>query len=464
MQLNSGQVQTVSAFGFYVLLTLLFSNAPFFWDTILTSTVATHFYTEGIGTGIAPLAWDAGHPTFFQMYLSGVWKLFGRSLAASHFAMLPFLLLMGWTFTSLSQLFIKDIRFQWIALIFFLLHPFILTQSTLVSYDILQVAFFLLALLAALRQQALLFALSIAGLCMLSIRGQIMATALIAGFALLNRFRPRQLLPALVLWLIFVPGWHLYHYSVTGWMLLTPSTSWASQRDAADFQTLLSNLTGMARGFADYGTLALSLLTAALLMKHHKRMNSDEKFRQILILSGLSLMVLVLSILPFSNPAGHRYWMPFHAVSILCAGYLLQYVGRGFPVAVIALVLLASGHFFLYPAPLSNGWDVVLTHLPYHNNRKEALKYLEQRDVKLQNVGTAFPLFCSLEQTDLLPGERLQDISEISLTDPEHVLYSPVCNDMRHIYGPITESMQLEKVWGKGLTRIELYSKSKADL
>ena len=88
---------------FYLIVVIGSSSIPFFWDSILTSSVAQWFYDNGIQQGIAPIIWDAGHPTFFQIYLSLTWKIFGKSLMVSHISMLPFLWLMIVTFIYLMQ-------------------------------------------------------------------------------------------------------------------------------------------------------------------------------------------------------------------------------------------------------------------------------------------------------------------------------------------------------------------------
>ena len=64
----------------------------FFWDTAqLGAEHALFFYTEGFHQGLLPDAMDSGHPPVFGWYLAGIWHLCGRSLAVSHWAMLPFL-------------------------------------------------------------------------------------------------------------------------------------------------------------------------------------------------------------------------------------------------------------------------------------------------------------------------------------------------------------------------------------
>src|SRR5690606_34512235 len=136
MQQKSGYALYCVGWLFYALVLLFAMRLPFFWDTILTSTVADWFYQNGIGNGIAPVVWDAGHPTFFQLYLAGAWKILGQNLAVSHWIMAPFLVLMVWAYVQLLQLLVQNRKGQWMGLVLLLIHPFVLTQSMLVSYDI----------------------------------------------------------------------------------------------------------------------------------------------------------------------------------------------------------------------------------------------------------------------------------------------------------------------------------------
>jgi 4-amino-4-deoxy-L-arabinose transferase-like glycosyltransferase len=99
---------------------------------------------------------------------------------------------------------------------------------------------------------------------------------------------------------------------------------------------------------------------------------------------------------------------------------------------VVGLLVAAftSGHWWLYPENRSNGWDVTLAHLPYHENRKALLQELEANGLSMESVASAFPLFCSTQQTDLIPGDRMSDLSEVKIEDMEVLIYSPICNDI----------------------------------
>ena len=75
------------------LLVVLHRNNSFFWDTVqLASAHATYYFQNQFSSLLLPVDIDSGHIPTFGIYIAFVWKLFGRSLAVSHLAMLPFAL------------------------------------------------------------------------------------------------------------------------------------------------------------------------------------------------------------------------------------------------------------------------------------------------------------------------------------------------------------------------------------
>src|SRR5262245_17704487 len=88
---------------------------------------------------------DSGHPPTFGLYLALAWKLFGRSLAVSHFAMLPFLLGIALQAYQLVSRFAPRAMAVW-GTLFVLAEPTLATQSILMSPDIVLIFLYLLAL------------------------------------------------------------------------------------------------------------------------------------------------------------------------------------------------------------------------------------------------------------------------------------------------------------------------------
>lgn len=445
---------------FYLIITICSFNIPFFWDTILTSSVAQWFYDNGIQQGIAPIIWDAGHPTFFQIYLDFAWKVFGKSLIVSHLAMLPFLWLMMICFVYLLQKINISTTAKTLGLILFLTHPYILTQSTLVSYDIVQIGFFLVSVIGILENKKLILVIGLWGLSACSVRGQIVAMLCLSSYCVIYFKNWKQFLPIIIIAITPIIAWHLYHYSVTGWMISTPSTTWESQRSFANPHQLLSNVIGITRGFVDYGIIALSLLFLFTLYQTRKtKWNNIEK--QLLIILIIVFVGMNGSMIFFSNPIGHRYFMIIHVVIILLIVSRLEQIENFQFLSFIVFTAFLSGHFWLYPNGRSNGWDVTLKYISYEKNRSQFWDYLIENNISSQEIESAFPLFCSLKQTNLTKGERLLDINEISEKDSKYIAYSSVCNDMKSFIN-IDENpnYELVKKFGKSHTAIFLYKKA----
>ncbi len=439
--------------GFYLAVILLCLNVPFFWDTILTSSVAQWFYDNGIQNAIAPLKWDAGHPTLFQIYLMFCWKIFGKTLAVSHIAMLPFLWLMVFAFVYICQKITTFSIARIVGLLFLLLHPYILTQSTMMSYDIIQIAFFLTAIIGIIEKRNFWLLMGIWGLSACSIRGQMIGIVCLGSYLITDFRNWRNNIILLTAACIPLLLWHFYHYDQTGWMISTPSDSWKTHRDVASIQQLLSNVIGITRGFVDYGLLPLSILFLCAVTTIRAKPLSGN-IRKILFTTTLIFIVLNTSMLLFSNPIGHRYFMIIHVGMIfLIISQWKQIAFSKFWVA-ITLAAFISGHFWLYPIQLSNGWDVTLQYLSYEKSRKDFFRYISEYDIPPGEIASAFPLFCSQQQTDLTSGERLKDISEFSIRDYSYIAYSPVCNDMRDY--PV-ENQPVIKIFGKRKTKIVLY-------
>lgn len=443
--------------GFYLVVILLCLNVPFFWDTILTSSVAQWFYDNGIQNAIAPLKWDAGHPTLFQIYLTTCWKIFGKTLAVSHIAMLPFLWLMVFSFVYICQKISTFSAARILGFIFLLLHPYILTQSTLMSYDIIQIAFFLAALIGIIEKRKYWLLIGIWGLSACSIRGQMIGMVCLGCYLIFDIRNWKNNILMLIAGATPLLLWHLYHYDQTGWMISTPSDSWKTHRDVATAQQLISNIIGIARGFTDYGLLPFSILFLFAIATFRSKPLSSN-IRKIFFTTTLIFVVLNASMLLFSNPIGHRYFMIIHAGMLLLIISQWKWIAFRKAWAVIIVAAFISGHFWLYPQQFSNGWDVTLKYISYEKNRKDFFEYISENNIPAEEIASAFPLFCSEQQTNLTTGERLLDISESGIEDYSYIAYSPVCNDMKDFKEQNSNKfINPIQVFGKGETAIILY-------
>ena len=451
---NFSQKLLAGGWIFYALVTLFALNIPFFWDSILTSTVAQWFYYHGIGNAIVPLQWDAGHPPFFQIYLMLLWKIFGKNLLVSHLALLPFLGFMVYGFILLINQLTTSKSARIFALIFYLLHPYLLTQSTLVSYDIVQIGFFQACLIGLIKNSKNWFLIGIWGLSLCSIRGQIMAITLIVVYLFFTSKSFKKNIGIYLLAIAPLMIWNIYHWVETGWMLSTPSSSWANQRTLSNTSQFVSHLIGIARCFTDYGVVSLSIVFT-LSLKHLKYLISIDYIRKLILATGFPLLVLLLIMLVFSNPIGHRYFMFVHVSMILCLTAVWNQIRHQIMKIVFIVVTFTSGHFWLYPSHYSNGWDVTLRYISYERNRASFFNFIQQKGIPEHDIASAFPLFCSQEQTNLIPGKRLLDVTEIpQAVAVPYIAQSAVCNDIKELS---FSHLPIDTIFGTGLTRIILY-------
>ncbi|MCO5231505.1 MAG: hypothetical protein M9958_10150 [Chitinophagales bacterium] len=449
---------------FYLLVTLFAIHFPFFWDSILTSSISQWFYDNGVQSAIPPLIWDAGHPTIFQIYISTMWKIFGKTLAVSHLSMLPFLCLMVYLFLKIIWSLNISKSAQYIGLSLLLLHPYILTQSTLISYDIVQIPFFLLILLGILKSRNTFILIGFWGLSACSIRGQMIAVTCLALYSILEYRNLKKNIFIIFFAVIPFIAWHLYHLHITGWMISTPSSTWQGQRDIANFSQIIKNTIGILRTYIDYGAIALTLLFLISITYVQKESLSSNQLKILLTVVAIDL-VLSSSIILFSNPVGHRYFMIIHVGILLFVISIWDKIQWKKSLYTFTIICFISGHFWLYPYPLSNGWDVSLKYISYEKNRAEFWAYIQEQSISPENIGSGFPLFCSLQQTNLIEGMRLTDMTESKYFNLEYIAYSPVCNDMKNIIVDYADSQQYKmiKSFGKGKTAIILYQKTESD-
>ncbi len=65
------------------------------------------------------------------------------------------------------------------------------------------------------------------------------------------------------------------------------------------------------------------------------------------------------------------------------------------------MIGLLSGNLWIDPEKISQGWNATLAHIPYHDLRTEAIQYLEKEKINIEEVGTFFPNYNSLDQINL---------------------------------------------------------------
>jgi hypothetical protein len=414
----------ILAFVLSVTINTVSWQLPFFWDTILTSTITQFFFENGFGNFITPADFDAGHPPLFYSYVTCFYHLFGKSLFSAHLSMLPFILISLCSFiVILYNLKFSPRQIQTGLLLLFCI-PAVITQHLMVSYDVVLLSMYLLALAAFLNNQKTLFVLAAILMTGVSLRGLFCIASLSVTLFFLQQMNYRRWLSWNLLLLPAVfssAGWYTFHYMQTGWMFSTDASGWSTQRGLADFSGIVKNGISILRILADYGVILLTLISLFQFIKIRK---PDAG----IFLWLVPVLIFSMAILPLSNPVNHRYFLIVYVLMI--PGVLLFIQHRKRIYTVLVVLVLISGNLLIYPVPVSNGWDCTLAHISYFSQRKELMTKMEAYKLSSAQVGTVFPMNTSLYQTDMqLNTERLVNVNGLSVDSMPFILYSNIGND-----------------------------------
>jgi hypothetical protein len=427
-------------FVFFIALTFFVKDNAFFWDTLLQASKHAHFFYENnFSALILPLELDAGHPPFFGVYLAFVWKIFGKSLVVSHFAMLP------WLFGIVWQLY-RFIRFYFFEKVIFLVllvtlsNVTLLGQSSLVSPDVTLVFFFLFAANGIFYQKKWQIVIGTIGMSLLSIRGIVLIASLFVYqiYLLFLEKKPFNARELKSVFMSFIPvfliagAYYTFHFLETGWWVSTPNEGWITHRETISLSGFFKKIVVLTWRLLDYGLIAVWVLFADLIVKFLKK---GERIKlKVKQLFGLPLIVLILFLplfLFFNNPIAHRYLMPFMLTFTVAVSYVIfnEIENRKWRNLAVVFVLLIqiSGNFWVYPKHIAQGWDSTLAHLPYYRLRSEMISYLDENDIPINAVGTEFPMIGSMEYLDL--NTRKEGFHEKEIEKDLYILYSNVFND-----------------------------------
>ncbi len=419
-----------ASFLFYLILNVISWRFPFFWDTLLTSTICSGFYENGFSGGIPPTAIDAGHPPLFYGYILLWWKVLGKNLMVSHLAMLPFLWIMVYQFINLADRLLMS-SWQIIAVtILFVLETTIIAQSTMVSYDIVILCFYLFGLRYVLdnKNWQVLFAGLV--LSLISLRGVVAFGALfVTELVLFKKDRKiKNIIPKYLPALIIFGFWNLWHFKQSGWMLFATSDHWAGQRGLATINGMIKNVAVIIRNLLEPGRILLYFLIFTGLISKWKKVDSS-RLKIILTILFVPSVIFSLFFIPFNNPIGHRYLMIVFALSIFLFALLASEMKfKNLSLGLVALAFV-SGHFWyqFYPSSISKGWDSSLEHLPYFEARNNMWEYIDANSVSLEDIHADFPLDVSMHQSNL--GADVRKPQKINDTSPKYLLVSNINND-----------------------------------
>ncbi|MBI1227871.1 MAG: hypothetical protein GC192_21745 [Bacteroidetes bacterium] len=445
-----------------LVVTLLVSNNPFYWDTVQLASKHGHFFYEtDFQSLILPEEIDSGHPPLFGMYIALAWKLFGKTLCVSHLAMLPFLFGIVFFLHKIDVKLLGERLAPWLVLLCFV-DPVMAGQSVLVSPDLALVCFFLMGVLAVWEGKNGWLVIAVIGLGLISTRGMMVGLALfffslfVASQKITLRLFFKKLWP-------FIPGglaaasYLFYHWTQTGWIGYHPGSTWAPSFERVDFLGFVKNIAVLIWRMLDFGRVFVWFFIAVicflrLKIAGMKALNFDRQKTgwQLLALSILVFLAIGPTQLFYKGLLAHRYFLPFFVSLNIVVLYLLRNKILKTPFAVAALCLvLASGNLWVYPKKTAMGWDSTLAHLPWYGLIEKMETQLKAAQIPFHHIGTGFPNIGSREIYEL-NGET-EGFVEKDFDENCYILYSNVMNEFTD-----EEIDELEENW----TPIFKYEKS----
>ncbi len=439
-------------------VTFLVRNNLFFWDTVQLASKHGHFFYEtNFSSLILPEEIDSGHIPAFGMYMAFCWKLFGKSLAVSHFSILPFLLGIGFYLLKIGRFLVGEKHAPWLLLLCFA-DPVLAGQSVLVSPDVVLICFFLMGLYAILvDKKDWLLLLATVGLGLTSMRGMMVAVGLFV-FSLPNLGGNFKLPPKLFFKKIapFVPGGLIamaflyYHWQQTGWIGHHAGSPWSPSYERVGFQGFTKNIAVLGWRMLDFGRVFICFVFLLLVKRvfQKKLFEKQPQLGRMIVLSIIIFLVTIPTQFIYKGLLAHRYFLPFFISLHMLLCYLIfgnEKIRMPFGfhrkwLAVLIIVGLLTGNLWVYPKKISQGWDSTLAHLPWYGLVGKAQQYLTKEKIPYDIVGTAFPNIGERGLYEL--DGRQEGFVEKDFQRNCYILYSNIMNDFSN-----SEIDELEANW-----------------
>lgn len=424
-------------FGSILFLTLFYfltSNVPIFGDANSKSVRATWFFDHNFSQFTVPTEISAGHPPLWELLIAFSWKLFGRQLEISRLLLLIFNILAYWQLIR----FFRDNRGTAVprfAILLILIEPVLLAQTVFVNNDMMLLFFTLLALNSIYRNEKLLYSIALTGVLFSNLRGVSVFAALVLIDILYSWFRLKKenqklLWQSYIMPILLFCGFLIYHYQLLGWVLKVPHHS---HRELASAGQMIHNVLAITKNTIDYGHLSIYglvlLLTVKLFKTKKWKQISAENKRLILsfavffgVFSGLFIMV--------TNPLGPRYYLiTYLIIGILCINLIFEIIQnlkiRRLTVAFMAAVYI-TGHFWIWPPTIAQGWDATLVSLAYFPLRDKMENYIEENHLKKEEIGTEL-ILNQPEFTDLKE-PAASFFADLDTSKNKYIIFSNIDN------------------------------------
>jgi hypothetical protein len=427
----------------------------FFWDNIVQLSIPANWYFDNnFKYFFLPDTVATGHPTFVGMYLAFAWQLFGKSIAVSHWALGPFVFGAYYQLFKLISTITKKRSHLYIIFLFVVLDATLLSQLSLISFDILHIFFFLWSTNSIIREKPLMLSFAFLGLCLVSLRGAMSGAGIILFFIfyrvlILKRFQIKHLksfLPGVLGLVIFLVTFYLNKH----WIV--HNTVYDDYAPLGTLFIALKNLAVFGYWLIDFGRIGIWLVFSYILYFAFKtRSLIDKKFKILIFITLGQFLIFFPIILMYDNPFGHRYFLPIIIPVTIATIYWVLNYGQ-YPKYILSFVMaiVISGYFWIYPLKIAQGWDSTPAHWPYYKIQNEMVNFIKSNHLPLTQIGTSFPNFFPLKVINLTDEEN--GFKKRDIQSDEYILYSNVFNESDELI----DELLLSGNW-REIKRIEKY-------
>lgn len=446
-------------FLFFSFLTFISLNIPFFWDGTFFSGLSVYFYDTGFHHFIAQASNDTGAFPFFSIYLTIAWKCFGKSLAVSHLAILPFLFGITYEYLQLAKRFLnsKTIIFSMVLLI---IEPVFITQSVLMGYDLFLCYFFLLALNSLYSNKKTRYSITLIFLSLMSIRGTMLMGSLFLIDLLIKRKLNFSFVKAYLPSLLLLSFWTVFHQQQTGWYIFSPLRE-NNTEQFGNLKMFFMQFIYIIWKNIDFGRITLWLVFIYAIIQPLKKKDL-LKINELIQLLFIPLLVLSFFMILIKNPIGHKYFLSTFLTLNIAVCYVLEQLKNSQKKRIIFTLItisLIAGNFIVYPQRYGNGWDSSLKIIPYFNLNKEMKSYIKENKIETKDIATQFPLTNDYKYSYLNDtNDFYTDIEKNPIGSYRYFLYSNIINTNR-----IEDLTKIQKDWipensiSRGTVVITLY-------
>ncbi|MDG1527967.1 MAG: hypothetical protein P8I51_05330 [Polaribacter sp.] len=453
---------------FCVMGTLVFlasNQNGMFWDNVLfASKMGNQLYYNSIFDWTMPDSFDPGHPPFLAFLLAASWKVFGHTLLVSHLVILPFTIGFFYQLFKFISYFIEGIQLQFFAFLLIIIDPTVSTAFVLVNPEIIIIFFFFLTINGILFKSKLQKIIGLLFLSIVTFRSMMLFGGIFI-FEMCNHFLLEKKKFKLLLNLKFLlpyilgsfPGvvFVVWRLSTKGWLQTHPDSPWAGYWHFADFEFFIRNCIVLIWRYLDFGRIFIFLFLSSSLLFFGKKVFQSKKNKQLILLAITSVLFIVITVLIATNAFGHRYFIVSYILLILLAFKILQklYNEKKLMYSFLFIGLL-TGNLWMYPKNLSQGWNATLGHLPYHSLRIEAIDYLNENNINIEEVSSFFPNYNVLDFIDFKGDKR--SFAKFK-TNKKYVFYASVYNLTDDEQKSLANHYTVLKQFHKFNTTIKIY-------